>query len=485
MNPTNPQQSPVPSSSLAALPLPASSIISLHAEIPTPSTSSAPDHHHEEVSDEESSNEFNKLNSPVRSSRSREINLAAANPQDLDDAQVRLALVSLAQQFREHQEEFEEYKATHPAPRPNKNSNPNPSNSNSAVAASVPVAPQQNSFPAARIEPINNALTGQMKARISPPTVFYGKPYITGSNDPTVDEWLEYVERYMEVTSVSEAARCDFSMFYLGGAALSLMQAQRMQKVVPGTTEEVGFWTWRWFKEKLKKQYQPFNKSQVIRDQLNRLRQGNDSLNGYLQAFIQLSAQIGTYSQLNVDGLTDNEKLAYFRRGLNASSGLEIDKADGIMTYERATGLAAKIESAINTMTSSKGPAFSNTLGKTPVTNTSKGKFTSNSSAQPGYGSGSSSSSVGPTAQAVTKLNELSIGAEREGESNDNEEGEVVPVSLNAVFKKLSQEERTKLMKEGRCFFCREVGHITKNCPKKSKIYPKSGNQGKGEARHQ
>jgi len=281
--------------------------------------------------------------------------------QDSDNRQLRLAIISLTEQFREHQQEFEEYKIAHPV-----------HDQQQQIPIPVPIPGV-----AAYVEP--NALAGQMKARITPPTIFYGKPYIMGSNEPTIDEWLEYVERYMDVTGISDAARCDFAMFYLGGAALSLIQSQRMMRTAASeggsVAEEVGFWTWKWLKQKLKKQYQPFNKSQVIRDQLNRLRQGNDSLNGYLQAFIQLSAQIGIYSQLTPDGLTDNEKLAYFRRGLNANLGLEIDKADGAMTYERATGLAAKIESAVNTLANSKGPAFSNTLGKTLVV--SKGKFTS------------------------------------------------------------------------------------------------------------
>lgn len=187
--------------------------------------------------------------------------------------------------------------------------------------------------------------------------------------------------------------------------------------------------------------------------------------------------------------MSDNEKLAYFRRGLNAHLGLEIDKADGAMTYERAVGLAAKIESAVNTLANSKSPTYSNTLGKS--TNNYKGKFNS-STTQPGYGSAgtgnqSTVTGTGPTAQVVTnyKLNELLTEETDEPNYNYNEEGEGI-ISLNAVFKKLSQEERKKLMKEGRCFFCREVGHITKNCPKRSKNNSKLiGSQGKGEARQQ
>ena len=33
----------------------------------------------------------------------------------------------------------------------------------------------------------------------------------------------------------------------------------------------------------------------------------------------------------------------------------------------------------------------------------------------------------------------------------------------------LTFEERTELMKEGKCFNCRSTGHISKDCPKKKK----------------
>jgi hypothetical protein len=34
-------------------------------------------------------------------------------------------------------------------------------------------------------------------------------------------------------------------------------------------------------------------------------------------------------------------------------------------------------------------------------------------------------------------------------------------------FAKLSYEERLRLMKEGRCFICRQTGHLSKACPKR------------------
>ena len=45
---------------------------------------------------------------------------------------------------------------------------------------------------------------------------------------------------------------------------------------------------------------------------------------------------------------------------------------------------------------------------------------------------------------------------------------DVDTIQVNAM----TPEEHTKYMKEGRCFFCKDMGHMSKACPKKKKQKP-------------
>ena len=41
----------------------------------------------------------------------------------------------------------------------------------------------------------------------------------------------------------------------------------------------------------------------------------------------------------------------------------------------------------------------------------------------------------------------------------------------------MTVEERNDLMKRGACFFCKQPGHLSKECPKKKKNYPNYPNK--------
>jgi hypothetical protein len=52
-----------------------------------------------------------------------------------------------------------------------------------------------------------------------------------------------------------------------------------------------------------------------------------------------------------------------------------------------------------------------------------------------------------------------------------------VPMDVDATtipFQKLTDADREKYRKEGRCFWCREKGHMARNCPKNNKAVVKT-----------
>jgi len=48
---------------------------------------------------------------------------------------------------------------------------------------------------------------------------------------------------------------------------------------------------------------------------------------------------------------------------------------------------------------------------------------------------------------------------------------------------RMTVEERQELMRKGACFFCKEVGHLTSECPKKKKKYAEKPSTSKNESK--
>jgi Zinc knuckle len=59
------------------------------------------------------------------------------------------------------------------------------------------------------------------------------------------------------------------------------------------------------------------------------------------------------------------------------------------------------------------------------------------------------------------------FGQRRQGGGSSSRDPNAMDVDAISTRNPLSEEERRRLMAEGRCFFCKQQGHMSKNCPKK------------------
>jgi Zinc knuckle len=59
------------------------------------------------------------------------------------------------------------------------------------------------------------------------------------------------------------------------------------------------------------------------------------------------------------------------------------------------------------------------------------------------------------------------FGQCRQGGSSSSHDPNAMDVNAITTRNPLSEEEKKRLMAEGRCFFCKQQGHMSRNCPKK------------------
>ena len=163
---------------------------------------------------------------------------------------------------------------------------------------------------------------------------------------------------------------------------------------------------WDELKKALVAQFKPVNASKLARDRLANLRQ-TQSVQTYVYAFRSII--------LEIPNITDDEKLDRFIRGLkpNVREKVEIENPS---TMDEAASLAERIDTITYRQ---RTPAYHPIIRTPPTT-------------------------------------------------NDNG---AIPMELDFIQGRsiLTDAERARLRRVGGCFYCRELGHMSRDCPRKKR----------------
>ena len=98
--------------------------------------------------------------------------------------------------------------------------------------------------------------------------------FFTGKEHENVSDFLYLLEVNFRAEKVPDADRVDYAVLHLRGGALSMFR--RLERSLNGDVD------WDTFKQRLKREYMPFNQEMEFRRKLGRLRQGTGTFKEYL-----------------------------------------------------------------------------------------------------------------------------------------------------------------------------------------------------------
>lgn len=271
-----------------------------------------------------------------------------------------------------------------------------------------------------------------MNSKPPKPSNFHG----TGNQlkDQRVDLWLFEMEQYCDAVKMPISARVDFAASFLRHAAATWWRAH-IEGVKKGRFPKCSDWTE--FSNSLKLQFKPVNFQKIARDKLFNLRQ-TKSVVHYIYEFHALC--------LDIDDISDGEKLDKFKRGLKWDVQQEVELKDP-KSLDEAMQIAQRIDSIQWTCRQNRDRY--------------------NYRAKIGYGD--------------SRDDPIVINNAEQSKPNESH-------SLNAVHSKprsskLHVNERIRCMEKKLCFNCKGSGHRIADCPKMKKPnISKRRIQGKGHA---
>jgi len=267
--------------------------------------------------------------------------------------------------------------------------------------------------------------------RAVPPANFAG-----GRRDSeSIESWLFSVEQYFDLTGLPDGLRrVQYAGSLLRGPALVWF------RTMCSTQGHLAFIsTWVLFCRELRANFCPTNLTKLARDRLAYLRQTGSSVRDYVRDFRAVCLEIPL--------LSADERLDRFTRGLKPHIRREVELREPT-TFEEAVRLAEKFDSAQRSVFPSSNSSSSSSSG---------GRALGPRRYEQSYN--------GP---APMDLNAIQRSPRHQQGGLRSAPGRSPSPSRPRLGRGgLTPEEKAKLTAEGRCFYCKETGHMLDSCPKR------------------
>jgi hypothetical protein len=264
----------------------------------------------------------------------------------------------------------------------------------------------------------------------------------SGHRRTPADVWLFGLEQYFTAasgTSLTDEFKINFTAAQFREAAATWWRRQQQQQQQtnigiqePTTTNSTTTTSWKIFKENFLKQFLPVATKDSARATLHNLKQRNN-VSGYCDEFNN------TLIRLDNNDMSEADQLFLFKKGLNREMSQMILLLQP-KTLSEAMAMAVRLEA------------------ENPHRST-------NNTQRYGHNHYYNKQSHPPTAHTTSTPMELGrIQDNNEDESNGDSEQ-----SLNALNRRLTPSEVEEYKKQGKCFACGKFGHLSRNCPSRTK----------------
>lgn len=254
-----------------------------------------------------------------------------------------------------------------------------------------------------------------------------GKPeYYTGDMKSNPDTWLDMMLEYMMLIGTEPQKYVPFTITYLREQARVWWSSMSMEDKIANQDFEQ-------FKQTFLAKYRPVDQARTARAKLKTLKQTTSvaAYNNEFSNVIQLIHDMSLADKLD----------KYF-------DGLKQPVLERLPVLETFTSVADAMNAA---------NSIDTRIYKPSGHGFNRGNFQ-----RGGYngGYGQQRSSNKPSVQVNN------VQAQDSNEYEQDEDKSTSGYSVNAVrFTKLTDEQRLVLRREGRCFKCRNVGHLSRDCP--------------------